>query len=85
MHQQRCAHAGAGVGGAGGQVTQLRIKGEVHLAAEGVVHTEAGGSGAEQIHLRADGLDAQMVVLAHHDGDGVLGTDQRRGGLGIIQ
>jgi hypothetical protein len=65
MHQERGAHAGAGVGRAGGEVTQLLVKGEIHLAAESVVHPEAGSCGAEQIHLRADGLDVTVTKVEH--------------------
>ena len=85
VHQERSPHAGAGIGGTGGEIPQLLVKGEAHLPGQRIVNPEAGGGCGQQIQLRPDGLDAQMVILADHDSHRILGADHRSGGFGVVQ
>ena len=63
----------------------MLVKGEGHLAAEGVVHPEAGGGGGKQIQPRPHRLDAQVILLVDHDGQRVLLAQEHRGGLRLLQ
>ena len=76
MEHDAHPHAGAHVGGAGGQVAEFGRKGVGELGLEqgvDIVHVFPCGIGLE---ARAQGLDADMVLLVDHDGAGLAAIER---------
>ena len=81
MQHHRGAHARAGVGGAGGQVAQLRIEAEGAYGLQPSLHAEGHVCRRLQIQAGADGLNAKMVLLIDHDAHAPVLPDQRGAGF----
>ena len=63
------AHAGADVGRARGQITELRIVGEIEFALERAVDFIDQLERALQLQTGADRLHAQMIFFVDHDAE----------------
>ena len=78
------AHAGAEIGGAGGEVAETFVPGEADLFLQFGVQFVEGGMGGGEIEAGADALHAEVVLFIDHDGEGLLAVDDRgaAGGFG---
>ena len=81
MDHGRSPHTGAQVGGAGGKVAVLGVKGIGERGGDGFLRLPAQSIGARQIQPRQDALDAQMVFLIEHHSQG-MGSIEDQGAVG---
>ena len=85
MQQERRAHPRAGIGRERGQVAKLLVERKLVLPRKRVVDAETRLCRAEQIIPRANRLNAQVVILIHHDADAAVALDQHGGGFRAAQ
>ena len=72
VHQERRPHAGAGIGGAGGEISKLRIKCYLQLRAELFVRFASRIKGVLRIKAGENALNSQMILLTNHHGNTTL-------------
>ena len=86
VKHDRGAHAGAEVGGAGGEVAEAGTEGVGEFLFEFGIDLIDEGEGAAEVEAGADALDAEVVLLIDHDGDGLFAVhhDAAAGGAGGV-
>ena len=72
MQHDGGAHAGAEIGGAGGEVAELGVKGIGQQAFQLRVHAVHHLKGAGEVQSGADALNAKVILLIDHDGNALL-------------
>ena len=86
VEHDRGAHAGAEVGGAGGEVAEAGAEGVGEFLFEFGIDLIDEGEGAAEVEAGADALDAEVVLLVDHDGDRLFAihNDTTAGGAGGV-
>jgi hypothetical protein len=69
VEEDRCPEARPHIGGTGSEVAELVMKGVGELLAELLIEGVHGGPGTAEAESRGEGLEAEMVLLIHHDRD----------------
>ena len=85
VQQQACPHSRPGIGGTGGQIAQLFVEGEGHVPGKLILGVEAFFRCTGQIKAVAHGLNAEVILFIHHDGEVLLFPQKHGGGSGVGQ